>query len=237
MVRHSHLAALPRPLITSISRPFHHLRTVFFLLLSIPFLPMTLADCECGYLATVNNIPSASSASNHHLNNRNVNHHHRHRDADDNHANKPRDGNTPETALFTDLLETDFARLTTADLTWSETADWARQAFNLTAERARGEYGEMFAVENVRIAEHGEGVDKEYRDKVLELVVRSQVVDGMVSVAELDTTRMDFMWGSFRAMMKVSGVGGMCAAFFWVSSFLLFLSVAFSWIHEAEYSM
>ncbi|KAH6850124.1 glycoside hydrolase family 16 protein [Chaetomium sp. MPI-CAGE-AT-0009] len=37
----------------------------------------------------------------------------------------------------------------------------------------------------------------------------------MVSVAELDTERLDLWWGTFRAMMKVSRVGGTCAAFFW----------------------
>ncbi|KAL2164094.1 hypothetical protein VTH06DRAFT_3308 [Thermothelomyces fergusii] len=37
----------------------------------------------------------------------------------------------------------------------------------------------------------------------------------MVPVAELDTRRLDMMWGTFRAMMKVSPVAGTCAAFFW----------------------
>jgi hypothetical protein len=51
----------------------------------------------------------------------------------------------------------------------------------------------------------------------LELVVQSELVDGMVPVAELATRRLDLMWGTFRAGMKVSRVGGTCAAFFWVS--------------------
>jgi hypothetical protein len=70
----------------------------------------------------------------------------------------------------------------------------------------------MFAVGNVRVVEKGGG-----GEAGLELVVRSEMVDGMVSVAELDTERLDLRWGTFRAVMKVSGVRGTCAAFFWVS--------------------
>jgi hypothetical protein len=98
----------------------------------------------------------------------------------------------------------------------------------------------MFAVENVRLVtsgdnhdddgdyddgqgerrggdEEGEGADEERGNRGLELVVRSELVDGMVPVAELATRRLDLMWGTFRAGMKVSRVGGTCAAFFWVS--------------------
>ncbi|KAL2156905.1 hypothetical protein VTH06DRAFT_2554, partial [Thermothelomyces fergusii] len=77
------------------------------------------ADCECGYVAAVH------------------------------------DDDGTGRALFTDLLETDFARLAGAGAGGSvsplddEAHGWARQAFNVTRERARGEYGEMFAVENV----------------------------------------------------------------------------------------
>jgi hypothetical protein len=146
--------------------------------------------------------------------------------------------------LFTDLLETDFTRLVDNGNNNNrnglvQNTDWAPQAFNLTRERARGEYGEMFSVENVRLVTggggdnhdddddddsgdddirggRGGGGDKERGDRGLELVVRSELVDGMVPVAELATRRLDLMWGTFRAGMRVSRVGGTCAAFFWV---------------------
>ncbi|KAL2200922.1 concanavalin A-like lectin/glucanase domain-containing protein [Corynascus similis CBS 632.67] len=170
------------------------LTAVLFLILGYA-PPAAYADCECGYLAIIN---GSGTSSDHH--------HHR--------------------ALFTDLLETNFARRAAAAASAGETglpnnalweeekekreAGWVRQAFNLTREQARGEYGEMFAVENnAEAAEETLG---------LQLVVRAgddEVIDGMVPVAELDTRRLDLMWGTFRAMMKVSPVKGTCAAFFW----------------------
>jgi hypothetical protein len=48
-------------------------------------------------------------------------------------------------------------------------------------------------------------------------MVKSDLVDGMVPVAELDTRRLDLFYGTFRASMKVTSVPGTCAAFFWVS--------------------
>lgn len=153
--------------------------------------PLALADCECGYLSTVN-----GTSNSHH-------------------------------ALFTDLLETGFTRhLTPASL--AQDSDWARQAFNLTRERARGEYGEMFAVENVVVGSQREGQgggqqqhhgQEGNRQEGVQLLVRSGIVDGMVPVAELDTRRLDLFWGTFRASMRIARVAGTCAAFFWVSFF------------------
>ncbi|KAK0621479.1 glycoside hydrolase, family 16 [Bombardia bombarda] len=111
--------------------------------------------------------------------------------------------------VFTDLVESNFARL--RDI--SRDTDWARQAFNLTKDKARGDYGEMFAVDNIAAnpsSDGGEGVTAG-----LQLVVRNQLVDGMVPVAEIDTERLDLYWGTFRASIKVTDVPGTCAAFFW----------------------
>ncbi|KAL2123334.1 hypothetical protein VTJ04DRAFT_3789 [Mycothermus thermophilus] len=172
-----------------------------FLLLSVllllTFIHPTLAACECGYLATIR--PDLSDPSTH------------------------------TTALFTDILETDFSRLLppanqdgdpSSSIVGTDlakyTPDWAPQAFNLTAKRARGEYGEMFDVGNVRVvdpAAQGRGMAGDGR--TLELVVRKGLVDGMVPVAEVDTRRLDVGYGTFRAVMKVPGVKGTCAAFFW----------------------
>ena len=107
--------------------------------------------------------------------------------------------------VFTDLLETDFARLRDV----APDTDWAAQAFNLSAGRARGEFGEMFAADNV-VAGCGEGV---------RLAVGSRTVEGMVPVAEMDSHRRDLLWGTFRASMKLTDVPGTCAAFFWVGYF------------------
>lgn len=186
----------------------HILTTTTLLLLLLSLAPPALADCECGYLATLN--PSDTPIASNHA----------------------------QTALFTDLLETDFTRLPSTTTPLTQNTDWAPQAFNLTHERARGEYGEMFAVDNVLLGREGEGEGggddgEEPRmgageNRGLELVVRAELVDGMVPVAELATRRLDLMWGTFRARMKVSGVGGTCAAFFWVSFTLFFPGLSLS---------
>jgi hypothetical protein len=159
--------------------------TVFLLLLLLPWVRPVRADCECGYLSTINGTVATFKDDNNHQ---------------------------QQFALFTDLLETDFTRLKD-DNDLAQNTNWARQAFNLTRELARGDYGEMFAVENVRVSTGQEDVGD---DAGLELVVGSELLDGMVPVAELDTQRLDLLWGTFRASMKVSGVEGTCAAFFWV---------------------
>ncbi|KAK3950900.1 concanavalin A-like lectin/glucanase domain-containing protein [Pseudoneurospora amorphoporcata] len=110
--------------------------------------------------------------------------------------------------VFTDIIETNFARM--PDI--STNTDWLRQEFNVTRAKARGEYGEMFYVKD----------DVEYVDKVgnrasdgLQLLVRKDLVDGMVPVAEVDTARLDLSYGTFRASMKLTDIPGTCAAFFW----------------------
>lgn len=146
------------------------------------------ADCECGYLSTIDG--TGDNGGSH--------------------------------ALFTDLFETDFTRI--EDI--SKDMDWARQAFNLTEERARGDYGEMFAVENVFGDQHGRRQKQEEKwngegSTGLKLVVRSQLVNDMVPVAEIDTQRLDILWGTFRASMKITDIPGTCAAFFWVCPYRL----------------
>ena len=117
------------------------------------------------------------------------------------------------------------------------------QAFNLSRERARGEFGEMFAVGNVGAWDDNRDRDQDRdgdgvgggsgqqqqggKELGLKLVVRKEVVEGMVPVAEVDSQRLDVFWGTFRASMRMTGVGGTCAAFFWVGSFL-FRSVSCS---------
>jgi len=107
--------------------------------------------------------------------------------------------------VFTDLIETDFTKV--QDI--ADDTDWRRQAFNVTSERARGQFGEMFNVDNV--APGGSSMDG------LELTVTGTNVEGMVPVAEIDSDRADLLWGTFRASMKLTSTPGTCAAFFWVS--------------------
>ncbi|KAH6636129.1 concanavalin A-like lectin/glucanase domain-containing protein [Chaetomium tenue] len=174
------------------TRLHHHYHPLHLLLASLLLTlfhpPSALADCECGYLALPTNTNTNTNSSH--------------------------------PTLFTDLLETDFTRLAggadgrhpyNEDIWARGRSGWARQAFNVSRERARGEYGEVFDVGNVRVVGEGGGVE----GSGLELVVRSRVMDGMVAGAELDTERLDLRWGTFRAVMKVSRVRGTCAAFFW----------------------
>lgn len=107
--------------------------------------------------------------------------------------------------VFTEVTESNFGRLGAGDI--GRNTDWARQAFNLTAANSRGTYGESFTVDNVKPGTDAEG---------LKLMVGSALVGGMVPGAEIDTSRLDMAWGTFRASIKLTDVPGTCAAFFWV---------------------
>ncbi|KAH7313280.1 family 16 glycoside hydrolase [Stachybotrys elegans] len=112
--------------------------------------------------------------------------------------------------VFADMLETDFTQ--TEDI--ATNGDWVRQGFNVTAEAGRGEYGKAFLPDNVfshRTSATGSGTDAGVQLRVRSLVSGTD----MVPVAELDTSRRDLHWGSFRAGMKLAEVEGTCAAFFW----------------------
>lgn len=117
----------------------------------------------------------------------------------------------PERHVFTELTESNFPRL--GDNVRRNT-DWAPQVFNVSAERGRGTYGEMFSARNVDMLAEGDGGG-------LRLTVGSELVKGMVPTAEVATRREDMMWGTFRASMRLTGAEGTCAAFFWVGFSLL----------------
>ncbi|OIW34004.1 concanavalin A-like lectin/glucanase [Coniochaeta ligniaria NRRL 30616] len=107
--------------------------------------------------------------------------------------------------VFTDLIESDFTRV--RDI--SDDTDWSRQAFNMSSEVARGDFGEMFVVDNVASGSTG-------TEKGLQLIVQGQnVEENMVPGAEIDTEREDVLWGTFRAGLKLTSIPGTCAAFFW----------------------
>lgn len=113
---------------------------------------------------------------------------------------------TPQNYVFTDLLETNFANISDV----SKNTDWARQAFNTTAESARGAYGEMFTVDNVETQNEANGDG-------LQISVRSGEVDGLLSGGEVDSARLDVFYGTFRSSLRLTNVSGTVSAFFWVS--------------------
>lgn len=131
-----------------------------------------LADCECGYSATV---VSNSSSEN---------------------TQQQQQSQQAETFVFTDLIEANFANIT--DI--SKDTDWVRQEFNTSAAQARGTYGQMFAVDNVATQDGGDGG--------LQIVVRSDVVEGMLSGGEIDSARLDVSYGSFRSSLRLTDVAG-----------------------------
>lgn len=137
------------------------------------------ADCECGYRVTVPSNGTDTTLTG--LN-----------------------SSMPQQYILTDLLETNFANI--SDI--SKNTDWIRQAFNTTAQQARGTYGEMMAVDNVASV-LGNG---------LEITLRGEadLVEDMVSGGEIDSARTDVFYGTFRSSMKLTSVSGTVSAFFYV---------------------
>jgi hypothetical protein len=120
--------------------------------------------------------------------------------------------------FFTDLLESNFEKMTTIDI--RANSDWRLQEYNVTATKARGPFGKMMNPRNVELMPSSEF---EPQKRVLRLAVDSYIVDGMVSAAEISSAREDIMQGTFSTSLKVSDVPGTCQAFFWVSFLLLFV--------------
>lgn len=100
-----------------------------------------------------------------------------------------------ETFVFTDLIEAFFPNI--SDI--SRNTDWVRQEWNTSAAQARGTYGQMFAVDNVATQEGADG---------LQITVRSDVVEGMLSGGEIDSARLDVSYGSFRSSLRLTDVAG-----------------------------
>lgn len=127
-------------------------------------------------------------------------------------------GYTVNSTLYTDLIETDFLHLANI----IDDTDWQAQNYTVTPELARGPYGKNASVSNV-IANPlksqydwaGDGING--GDAGLQLFVRGGAPqDGLIPMAEVATARIDMLYGSFRAGMKVTGTPGTCGAFFWV---------------------
>lgn len=126
--------------------------------------------------------------------------------------------NNTDTFTFTELLESDFIHL--ANITLD--TDWQREVYNVSAAASRGSYGETSQlrniIENPLVNNYSFSGEAELGgDAGLQLWVRGGVpADGLVPVAEIDSQRMDMIWGSYRAAFKLTSVPGTCSAFFWV---------------------
>ena len=121
-------------------------------------------------------------------------------------------------AVFTELIENDFLHTSTEDFT---TVGWQPQVYNVTAANARGPYGKDMELSNIisnplKDSKSWSGQAEHGGDAGLELWVRGNHQDGLVSGAEIITERTDALLGSFRVGMKLSNSSGTCGAFFYV---------------------
>lgn len=126
--------------------------------------------------------------------------------------------NSPQYAVYTDLLESDFFHL--KDIT--KNTDWITNVY-LTNPDAADPYGQNASaanlVDNYIKADYtytGQGVLG--GDPGLQMYVRGGVpTDGHIPTSETVSSRTDMLYGSFRASMKLTPVLGTCSSFFWVS--------------------
>ncbi|OTB04957.1 glycoside hydrolase family 16 protein [Hypoxylon sp. CI-4A] len=123
--------------------------------------------------------------------------------------------------VFTDLFESDFIHLNIVEKADGEGGyGWAPQEFNMSNEVARGPFGESYTPQNVisNIITDQQvfgGPGTSGGDAGLNLVVASEIRNGMVTSADVSTTSTNYYHGTFRAGIKVTDVPGTCSAFFW----------------------
>jgi beta-glucanase (GH16 family) len=95
---------------------------------------------------------------------------------------------------------------------------WQPQVYDVNSKAARGPYGKNFALNNIvanPLKSSGWSGESEHGgDAGLELWVRGNHVDGLVSGSEIVSARNDALLGSFRVGMKLSNSSGTCGAFF-----------------------
>lgn len=131
--------------------------------------------------------------------------------------------NSAEPYIFTDLIESDFLHLPNI----TQDTDWRRQSFNKTAAEGRGPYGMNYNIAQVTsnpiLDENTWSGDGENGgDPGVQLTVSGGIpANGYIQTAELDSTREDLLWGTYRTAMKLTLNPGTCSAFFWVCAFIL----------------
>jgi hypothetical protein len=128
--------------------------------------------------------------------------------------NKTSDANH---AVFTELMENDFLHTSAAAIDMKKHG-WQPQVYDVNSKAARGPYGKNFALNNIvanPLKSSGWSGDSDHGgDAGLELWVRGNHVDGLVSGSEIVSVRNDALLGSFRVGMKLSNSSGTCGAFF-----------------------
>lgn len=112
--------------------------------------------------------------------------------------------------LYTDLMVTDFLHSATIP------AEWQPQGYTVPQSESRGPYGKVASLENV-VTNPLKTSSARGSDAGLQMIVRGGTpMGGFIPMAELATVRNDFLYGSFRAGMKHTGVPGTCSTIFWV---------------------
>ncbi|TVY80537.1 Beta-glucanase [Lachnellula suecica] len=118
---------------------------------------------------------------------------------------------------FTDIIESDFVHIKNISLD----TDWKRQSFAVTPAAGRGPYGMNYTVNNVISnpildVNNWTGPGILGGDPGLQFTVDGGIpTDGYVKVAQMDSSRTDLLWGSYRASMQLTLTAGTCSAFFW----------------------
>jgi hypothetical protein len=132
-------------------------------------------------------------------------------------------------SVFTDIIESDFLHVQNIALD----TDWRRQEYNVTAEAGRGPYGMNFTIQNVvsnPILNESvwTGPGEFGPNPGVQLSVGGGIpANGYVQVAEMDSSREDLLWGTYRAAMQLTLEPGTCSAFFWVCLLLSSLRTEF----------
>lgn len=119
-------------------------------------------------------------------------------------------GYAVDNELYTDLLVTDFLHSATIP------AEWQPQDYTVLKTESRGPYGKVASPENIVTNPLTRGGARD-SDAGLQMIVRGGTPrDAFIPMAELKTVRNDFLYGSFRAGMKHTGIPGTCSTIFWV---------------------
>jgi hypothetical protein len=128
----------------------------------------------------------------------------------------------PRTILYTEALHVNFRALHD----FADSKDWKIKYVRFNYDPSSGRYGKRVAAENIvpnPVANPNSGWESPSMqgagvDSGLQLIVRSQITNGLVSVAQIQSKRDDVQFGSFRTFMKTTSISGTCASHFWYNS-------------------
>ena len=107
--------------------------------------------------------------------------------------------------LFTEAVQTEFRELSSLD----DSEDWKIKQLRLDAVPDMDRLGRIVEDKNIIL-----------NATVLQLIVRSTLIEGnLVSTDQIQSTREDIRFGSFRAYMKTSPINGTCATSLWYHNY------------------